>query len=86
MDNLFLQNVRPNGSIDHMSPIELETKIKPLWWQERGLSFTASGYGERVPTSYMVNYHNKWRRVYCAIYSNIGTCYIGKLSDNLIIN
>ena len=82
---LYLQNRLPNGSIDHMKPIELESKENPLWWQEHGLMFTTSGYGSRIPTHHMVRYHGKWRRVYCCIYSNIGTCYIGKLSDNLII-
>lgn len=63
----------------------LETIEKPLWWQDRGLSFTASGYGKRIPTRYMVRYKGKLRRVYCCIYSNSGTCYIGKLSDGNII-
>jgi hypothetical protein len=49
-----------------------------LWWQKRGLSFTRSGYGSRIPTSWMVHVKGKWRRVYCCIWSNIGTCYIGK--------
>jgi hypothetical protein len=66
--------------------IDLESKESPLWWQEKGLSYTATGYGKRIPTRHMVRYNGKWRRVYCAIYSNIGTCYIGKLEDNLIIN
>ena len=86
MENLYLQNRRNDGSIDHMAPIELETISKPLWWQERGLTYTATGYGKRIPTSYMVKHNNKWRRVYCCIYSNVGTCYIGKMSDHLTIN
>jgi len=68
------------------SVVELESKEMPLSWQEKGLTYTATGYGKRIPTRYMVRYNGKWRRVYCAIYSNIGTCYIGKLSDNLIVN
>ena len=51
-----------------------------LWWQDRGLSFTATGYGSRIPTRYMVKFNGRWRRVYCRQYSNIGTLYIGKLS------
>lgn len=53
-------------------------KISLLWWQERGLQFTASGYGRRIPTSYMVQLPGspRWRRVYCCIYSNSGTCYV----------
>lgn len=66
--------------------IEVESKESPLYWQEKGLTYTATGYGKRIPTRYMVRYNGKWRRVYCAIYSNIGTCYIGKLEQNLIVN
>ena len=49
---------------------------RPLWWQSRGLSFTTTGYGRRIPTSQMVQVDGRWRRVYCCIYSNSGTCYI----------
>lgn len=54
----------------------LLVKVKPLWWQEKGLSYTASGYGAKIPTQYMVFGGGRWRRVYCAIYSNVGTLYI----------
>lgn len=56
----------------------VEIKTKPLWWQQRGLSFTATGYGARIPTAHMVRLNGRWRRVYCAIWSNIGTLYIGR--------
>lgn len=56
--------------------IETTAKESYLWWQEKGLSFTASGYGSRIPTTYLVQYNNRWYRVYCAVYSNVGTCYI----------
>ena len=64
---------------------ELESKIAPLPHHKLCLQYTATGYGKRIPTEIMVKFYGKWRRVYCCIYSNIGTCYIGKLSDNLII-
>lgn len=63
-----------------------EAVPKPLWWQERGLSYTATGYGKRIPTQWLVKYNGKMRRVYCCIFSNIGTCYIGKLSDGLTVS
>ena len=68
--------------------IECSAKDAPMYHHTNGLSFTASGYGRRIPTRYMIHYMGKWRRVYCRIYSNIGTCYIGKLSahgKNLIV-
>lgn len=63
----------------------VECKFQFLWWQTKGLSYTASGYGKRIPTIYMLKYNNRWRRVYCCIYSNSGTLYIGKLSDRLFV-
>ena len=70
----------------YLNTLEVEAIEKPLCWQEKGLSFTATGYGKRIPTRYMVRHNGKFRRVYCAIYSNVGTCYIGKLSDAMFVN
>ena len=53
-------------------------KDAPLWWQEGGLSYTASGYGNRIPSRHMVRWQGRWRRVYVCQYSNASTAYIGK--------
>jgi hypothetical protein len=69
--------------------VDLPTKVHLLWWQKRGLSFTASGYGKRIPTSYMVQLPGspRWRRVYCTIYGNSGTCYVGKsIRDGVVVD
>jgi hypothetical protein len=51
--------------------------VRSLWWQERGLSYTATGYGSKIPTPYMVRtIDQRWRRVYCAVFSNVGTTYV----------
>ena len=57
---------------------DLEHKVKLLWWQEKGLSYTASGYGRKIPTSHMVKLPGspRWRRVYCCIFSNADTNYV----------
>lgn len=68
-----------SGEYSNSFTVSVEIKEKPLWWQEKGLSFTATGYGSRIPTRYIVKFNGKWRRVYIRIYSNIGTLYIGKL-------
>ena len=51
---------------------------KPLWWQLKGLTYTVSGYGSKIPTDYMiyVNGTKRWYRVYCTIYSNSGSCWV----------
>lgn len=57
---------------------DLESKEKLLWWQKHGLWFTATGYGRKIPTQTMVRLpgSKRWRRVYCCIYSNLGTSYV----------
>lgn len=75
----YLQHGAPGGPYLTES---VEVKEAPLWWQERGLSYTASGYGARIATRYMIKRDGRWRRVYSYCYSNSGTTFIGrKLSD-----
>lgn len=63
----------------------LLTKIKVLWWQAQGFSYTASGYGKRIPSRYMVRFNNRWHRVYVTIYSNIGTAYIVSKGVRIVV-
>jgi hypothetical protein len=65
---------------------QVESKHAPLFCHQHGLMQTATGYGPRIATATMVRVAGRWRRVYCAIFSNNGTCYIGKLSDGQIIS
>ena len=83
--HIQLHTKNPDGSTDRYQLTLVESKIDPLPWQELGLSYTATGYGSRIPTRHKVKFNGRWRRVYCRIYSNVGTLYIGKLSDNLIV-
>lgn len=76
-----ITHIRPDGSHDTMQTVAVESKHVPLYCHQRGLMQTASGYGRRIATATMVRFNGKWRRVYCCIYSNVGTCYIGKLSS-----
>jgi hypothetical protein len=57
----------------------------PLWWQEAGLSFTATGYGSRIPTVYKMYYNSRWHRVFHMIYSNSGTTYIETKDHKIIV-
>ena len=79
------KQVRADGTMDSFHTESVPAKEAPTAWQLLGLQETATGYGKRLTTRYMVQHRGKWRRVYCCIYSNIGTCYIGKLSDGLIV-
>ena len=74
-------HVRADGTKDTFWTQSVPVNESLLWWQKAGLSFTASGYGSRIPTSRMVFFNGRWRRVYCRIYSNVGTCYIGNYNS-----
>lgn len=61
----------------------VEAKHDPLWWQLKGLSYTRTGYGKKIPTTRKVKAkgadgRERWYRVYCIRYSNIGTCWIDR--------
>ena len=58
--------------------IAVDHQETPLWWQERGLTYTATGYGNRIPSRHLVRWQGRWRRVYVCQFSNAGTAYIGK--------
>ncbi len=64
------------GPAGPFQTVSVPSKDAPLGWHEKGLSFTASGYGRRIPTRMKVRINGRWRRVYCCIFSNSGTCYV----------
>ena len=74
-------NRRANGDVDTLWVIEVPAKYEPMPHHKRGLSYTATGYGRRLPTTWMVKFNGRWQRVYCCIFSNAGTCYIGRLTE-----
>ena len=78
---------RRDGTRDTFHTVKVQAKDSPLWWHDKGLSYTRTGYGGRIPTRHLVLVNGRWRRVYCAIYSNAGTCYIGaNLRTGFVVN
>ena len=80
MKNAFLHfggaaTVDPQGP---MQTVSVEVKHAPMDWHNRGLTYTATGYGPRIPSEYMVKWAGRWRRVYVACFGNSGSAYIGK--------
>lgn len=55
----------------------VEMKDRLLWWQERGLTYTASGYGH-IPSRYLVRFEGetRWRRLWTMGWSNARTAYV----------
>lgn len=58
------------------SGLTFPTREKLLPWQARGLMYTASGFGKKIPTTKQLFILGRWRRVYCDIFSNSGVCYV----------
>lgn len=88
MKTAYIQTAqtRADGTRDSFATISVELREAPLWWQQKGLQQTATGYGSRLTTPYKVKFNNRWRRVYCRQYSNAGTLYIGRLADGLFVS
>ena len=70
---------------ESMATVAVESKESPMRHHKLNLMWTASGYGKRIPTTRMVKFEGKWRRVYCMIYSNSGTCYIGSGDNRMTV-
>ena len=64
------------GIIRSMYSEDLEYKDAPLWHHIRGLSYTRTGYGKKIPSRKKVKFQGRWHRVYCHIISNCGSNYI----------
>ena len=64
---------------------DLEHKDAPLPHHIAGLQFTRSGYGRKIPTIHKVKINGRWRRVYCCVYSNAGTCYVTSGKNWIVI-
>ena len=64
----------------------VEIIFNPLPWQKLGLQYTASGYGNKIPTSKMAVIEGKKYRIYCRIFSNVGTCFINFQGRLVIFN
>lgn len=64
------------NTLEYLEYDQSELINSPLWWHDRGLSYTASGYGRKIPTRWKIRHNGRLKRVYCCIFSNAGTAYI----------
>ena len=71
---------------NHRAGAVLETIEVPLWWQKQGLMYTATGYGNKIPTAYKVRHEGRLKRVYCRIFSNSGTLYIMSKGEKITVD
>ncbi len=80
-------DVQPSDSWDGRISCTREMLFDcPLWHHNRGLMQTASGFGRKLSTPYCLHFNGKLHRVYCCIFSNIGTCYIVSKKRKIIVD
>jgi hypothetical protein len=54
-----------------------ENKIYcPLWYHEKNLQQTSSGYGSRLTSPYKIKFEGRMYRIYVTIFSNAGSSWI----------
>ena len=58
----------------------------PLWWQKAGKFETATGYGNKLHTPYMLDYGGRRRRLYCRCFGNSGVTYIIVRGEEVIVD
>ena len=77
--------IRADGTRDSFQTHHVKARYAPMPHHLACLTWTASGYGRRIPLRYMVQWQGRWRRVYSCQISNASTAYIGNLSDMIIV-
>ena len=87
--NYTTADLDKSGQFVRLAVWQRDYSSKPLRHHLAGLSYTASGYGRKIPTAQCIMFNGKLRRVYCACFSNSGTCYIvggGNWNGNILIH
>ena len=76
----YLQHGKAGGPY-RTELVQIEERPMPHHANPR-LTLTASGYGARIPTPYMLKWLGRWRRVYAACFSNVASHYIRISADS----
>jgi hypothetical protein len=58
----------------------------PMWYHEKSLMQTATGYGRKLNTGRKLRYNGRLYRIYCCCYSNAGSNYIIVKGETIYIN
>ena len=70
----FLQFKSDHNDCFHT--VKVEAKEKEMKHHRLGLQYTATGYGTKLPTRYMLRFDGRWYRMYSICYSNVSTEYV----------
>ena len=81
-----LYTIGSNGNKQAMQTVSVPHKIDELPHHKRGLQYTTSGYGKKIPSIYKVLFNGRWYRVYNCVFSNSGTNYITVSGNDYIVS
>lgn len=80
-------DVQPSASWDgRINADRTDLIYAPTEWQKRGLSETASGYGNRLNSGLKIRFEGRDYRVYVTIFSNCGTCWFQTKERKIIVD
>jgi hypothetical protein len=68
-----------------MSTEQVEHVEAPMYHHLNNLSYTATGYGAKLPTQYKIKWAGRWYRVYSICFSNCSTEYILSKGKKIIV-
>lgn len=86
MKNFTQADIDRSGNLPRLSiDTDTDREYRPLWWHEKGLIETSSGYGRKLTTAYMLQFNGRARRIYCTCFSNCGTCWITVDGERVIV-
>jgi hypothetical protein len=58
---------------------------QPMPHHKAGLPYMATSYGKKIPTQHVIYLFGHRYRIYCTVFSNIGTCYINLQGRKVIV-
>jgi hypothetical protein len=62
-----------------------ELVYAPLWWHKQNLQQTASGYGAKLVSHWMLNFNGRLYRVYVTCYGNSGSSWVKIKGERIYI-
>jgi len=85
IDDIQPIHFQSDKTIGRLDTTDSDYIDNPTWWQLKGLSETATGYGGKLTTSRMLWFQGRLHRIYCMLYSNSGTAYILTNGKRLLV-
>lgn len=65
-----------NGNTPMLTQRIHDVQVHELAHHKAGLQYTATGYGDKLPTIYKIKVQGRWRRVYSRCHSTVSSEYI----------